>query len=400
MPAFAYIARDARGQKQTGSLDAPSEREALAMLASRALFPVEVKTDTAGQLAASSKRVSAQIMTTVYSQMASLLRSGVPLLKSVAILRDQSSNTTLKLVLTDVHARVEEGAALAEAMLRYPRVFSDITVNMVRAGAEGGFLEDALERVAYFTEQQDELRSRTIGALAYPVILMIIGSGVVTGLVVFCVPLFAQVFERLKDRGELPFLTAALLWLSAALWDYGLLMLLVGAMGYVMLRARLQTPEGRRWLDAVRLKLPLVGTIFRHLAVARFCRVLGTLLKNDVPILKSLEISRDSTGNMVLSQAIADAAANITSGQSLARPLAASKQFPLTVVEMIAVAEESNTLDRVLIDLADNLEKRTIRQLDLGVRLIEPLMLLMLAGAVLCVVIALLLPIIKMSNAL
>jgi general secretion pathway protein F/type IV pilus assembly protein PilC len=398
MPAYAYIARDAKGQKQTGSLDAPSEREAISMLTSKSLFPVEVKTDTAALQAASSKHVSAQVMTGIYSQLASLLRSGVPLLKSIAILRDQSSNPTLKVVLGEVHSRVEEGTSLADAMVRYPRVFSEITVNLVRAGAEGGFLEDALERVAFFTEQQDELRSRTIGAVAYPLILLMIGSVVVVVLVVFFVPMYAQIFERLKERGELPMLTAILLWFSDTLGSYGFIFLLLGIAGFVLGRARLQTPAGRRWLDTWRLKLPMAGTIFRHLAVARFCRVLGTLLKNDVPILKSLEISREATGNVVLSQAIAEAAANITSGQSLARPLAASKQFPLTVVEMIAVAEESNTLDRVLVDLADNLEKRTMRQLDLGVRLLEPLLLLLLAGVVLCVVVALLLPIINMSK--
>ncbi len=140
--------------------------------------------------------------------------------------------------------------------------------------------------------------------------------------------------------------------LSSFLQSYGIVLVVVAAIAFALLRERAQTSSGRRWLDAVRLKLPVAGTIFRHFAVARFCRVLGTLLKNDVPILKSLEISRDAAGNMVLSQAIADASANITSGQSLAKPLAASKQFPLTVVEMIAVAEESNTLDRVLVDLA------------------------------------------------
>jgi general secretion pathway protein F/type IV pilus assembly protein PilC len=166
----------------------------------------------------------------------------------------------------------------------------------------------------------------------------------------------------------------------------------------VVLRARLQTEEGRRWLDSWKLRLPLAGPILRSLAVARFCRVLGTMLKNGVPILKSLEISRDATGNRLLSQAIAEASENITAGQSLAKPLGASKQFPQTVVEMIAVAEESNSLDRVLVEIADSTESRTVRQLDLMVRLLEPLMLLVLAGVVLCVVIALLMPIIKMSQ--
>jgi len=398
MPDFAYVARDSKGQKVTGTLAAQTEREAIATLTLRSLFPVEVKFDQGAIKSASSKRVSGQTMAGIYGQLSSLLRSGVSLLRSIAVLRDQSSNKTLRHVLEDVHARVEEGTSLADAMARYPRVFSEISVNMVRAGAEGGFLEDALDRVAKFTEQQEDLKSRTIGALAYPVILATIGSLVVSVLVIFFVPMFAEIFQQLRERGELPLLTEALLWVSDTLRGYGLIILLCALGIGVLLRARLQTEQGRRWLDHWKLKLPLAGPILRSLAVARFCRVLGTMLKNGVPILKSLDISRDATGNRLLSQAIADASENITAGQSLAKPLGASKQFPQTVVEMIAVAEESNSLDRVLVEVADSLEARTVRQLDLMVRLLEPLMLLILAGVVLCVVIALLMPIIKMSQ--
>jgi general secretion pathway protein F/type IV pilus assembly protein PilC len=398
MPDFAYIARDLKGQKVTGTLAAQTEREAISVLTQRALFPVEVKADKGGMTQSSTKRVSGQTMAGIYGQMSSLLRSGVSLLRSLAVLRDQSSNPTLKFVLGDVHSRVEEGSTLADAMVRYPRVFNEISVNMVRAGAEGGFLEDALDRIAQFTEQQEELKSRTVGALAYPVILATIGSLVVSVLVIFFVPMFAEIFQQLRERGELPMMTEVLLWVSDTLRGYGIIIVACMAGAFVLLRAKLQTEEGRRWLDAWKLRLPLAGPIMRSLAVARFCRVLGTMLKNGVPILKSLEISREATGNRLLSQAIADASENITAGQSLAQPLAASKHFPTTVVEMIAVAEESNSLDRVLVEVADSLESRTVRQLDLMVRLLEPLMLLALAGVVLCVVIALLLPIIKMSQ--
>jgi general secretion pathway protein F/type IV pilus assembly protein PilC len=171
-------------------------------------------------------------------------------------------------------------------------------------------------------------------------------------------------------------------------------------MGLVWLRSYLQTPAGHRRLDYVKLKLPLYGPIAKSLAVARFCRVLGTMMHNGVPILKSLEISSAAAGNIILSEAINAASENISSGQTLSRPLAASGHFPSTVIEMISVAEEANSLDRVLVEVADGLEKRTFRQLDLMVRLLEPLMLLVLAFVVLLVVIALLLPIFKMFNTL
>jgi general secretion pathway protein F/type IV pilus assembly protein PilC len=398
MPDFAYTARDAKGLKVTGSVAAQSEREAVATLTGRSLFPIEVKADKAAIKAASSKRVSGQTMAGISGQMSTLLRSGVSMLRTLAVLRDQTSNKTLKLVLEDVHARVEEGNSLADAMSRYPRVFSEISVNMVRAGSEGGFLEDALERIAQFTEQQEDLKGRTVGALAYPVILAVIGTLVVSVLVIFFVPMFAEIFQQLRDKNELPILTDILLFISDTLRGYGLLILLVLVGASVLVRARLQTDEGRLWLDTWKLRLPLAGPILRSLAVSRFCRVLGTMLKNGVPILKSLDISREAAGNRVLSLAIAGAAENITAGQSLAKPLAASKEFPQTVVEMIAVAEESNSLDRVLVEVANSLETRTVRQLDLMVRLLEPLMLMVLAGIVLCVVIALLMPIIRMSQ--
>jgi general secretion pathway protein F/type IV pilus assembly protein PilC len=399
MPDFAYIARKFDGQKVTGSLTAGSEREAVALLSNQQLFPIEVLPEKSASPAFSfSRRVSGQVMSVTYGQLASLLRSGVPLLRSLGVLRDQSSNRVLKEVLADVYHRVEEGATLGEGMARYPKVFSELAINMVKAGGEGGFLEEALDRVAAFTEQYEDLKSRTTGALAYPAVLGTVGTLVVSVLIVFFVPKFATIFDSLRERGELPVLTDWLLWFSGAVRSWGLV--LVGAFVVVLLliRARLATDAGRRTADLIKMKIPLLGGIFQSLAVARFCRVLGTMLRNGVPILKSLEVSREAAGNRVLSDAIEEASENISSGQTLAAPLAASGHFPQTVVEMISVAEESNTLDTVLVEIADGLERRTSRRMDLAVRLIEPLMLLCLAGVVLMVVMALLMPIIKMSS--
>jgi type II secretory pathway component PulF len=345
-------------------------------------------------------RVRGNVMATVYNQLAALLRSGVPLLRSLAVLRDQTSNKNLKAILSEVHHKVEDGATMADAMQRFPRAFSEMAVNMVRAGQEGGFLEDALERVATFTELQEELKGRTLSAVAYPAILGTVGTTVVVGLIVFFVPKFAVMFDRLRERGELPWMTDALLGLSSFSRQWGWLALLMAIVVGIFVYLRLQTEEGRQTSDRIKLKLPVAGSIFQAFAVARFCRVLGTLLHNGVPILKALEISRDASGNRVISAAVGAAADNISSGQTLAAPLAASGHFPKMVVEMIAVAEESNTLDKVLVDMADSLERRTSRQLDLLVKLLEPLMLVVLACVILLVVIALLVPIIKMAGSL
>jgi len=398
MPEFSYTARDLAGEKVSGQIVAVSQREALNMLSGRSLFPLSV---TAGSVSTSDlarKRVKGQVMAMTYSQLSSLLKSGVPLLRSLRIIQEQTSDKTLKAILDEIHLKVEDGRSFADAMTGYPRAFSDMAVNMARAGSEGGFLEEALERVARFTEQQEDLKSETIGALAYPLFLGTIGSLIVATLIIFFVPRFGEMFDSLRDRGELPVLTDWLLAFSNLLRQWWMVIAFFLAIMIVFLRYQLQTESGRRFGDALKLRLPLAGAIFQNLAVARFCRVLGTLLRNGVPILKSLEISREAAGNRVLSEAIDQASENITAGESLAKPLAASGHFPRTVVEMISVAEESNTLDEILVDIADGLEARTSRHLTLLVRLLEPIMLLILAGAVLFVVIALLLPVIKMSS--
>lgn len=399
MPDFSYVARNTAGKQVTGMLSAGTEREAIAQLATKALFPVRVAVASTVQ-ANSSLGVSAQVMANTYSQMAALLRSGVALMRTLAVLRDQSSNKNLKAVLDDVYRKVEDGSALAEVMAKYPRTFSEMAVNMVRAGQEGGFLEDALERVAKFTEQQEELKGRTIGAVAYPAILGTVGTLVVSGLIVFFVPKFAVMFDRLRQRGELPWATEALLFISDTTRSWGWLILLLLGSVVTWLYFRLQTEEGKRQRDWMLLKMPLGGTIFQAFAVARFCRVLGTLLHNGVAILKALEIARQAAGNRILSDAIEKASNEISAGKSLAGPLAGCGHFPKMVVEMIAVAEESNTLDKVLVEMADSLETRTSRQLDILVRLLEPLMLVVLAVVILIVVIALLVPVIKMSSTL
>lgn len=398
MPEFAYIARDLTGNRVEGTLAAGTEREAVAALSGRNLFPLKVASaDGRAASAKASPKVRARIMAGTYGQLAALLGSGVPLLRSLEVLREQTPHKNLAIVLEDVHSRVQEGATLADAMARHPRAFGELATSIVRAGGEGGFLEEALDRLAKFTEQQDELKSRVVGALTYPVMLFGLGTIVVNVLIIFFVPKFEGLFSRLRDRGELPFITDWLLSLSAIMQTWGILVLPVLIILGFIAKSQLQTEKGRDWLDRWRLKVPVASGIYLSLAVSRFCRVLGTLLANGVPIVRSLEISADSTGNRVLSGAIRDAAENISAGEALAAPLAASGQFPPDVVEMIAVGEQSNNLETVLPHIADTLERDTWRRLDLFVRMLEPLMLLVLAGVVLAVVVALLVPVLKMS---
>jgi len=398
MPEFTYTARSAAGERVTGTIDAANRREALATLAGRDLFPLEVGGRASADSAVRIGRIPAQLMANTMSQLADLLGAGVPLLRALEVLRRQTSHTALREVLSQVHHQVQDGATLAEAMGRYKRVFGEMAVSMVRAGGEGGFLEEALARVAEFTETQEDIKNRTVGAIAYPCFLAFVGTAVVTVLLVFFVPKFETIFENMRQRGQLPAITEWLLATSNLAWIAGPWILLAAVAGGWLLRRWLQTDRGRMLQDLAKLQLPLVGKIFGNLAVARFCRVLGTLLHNGVPILRSLEISSDAAGNRVLGAAIRHASETISAGKTLSGPLAACGRFPPAVVEMISVAEESNTLEKVLLDIADSLERRTWRQLDLAVKLLEPIMLLMLASVVLLLVIALLLPMFKMAT--
>ena len=398
MTEFAYTARNAGGERVTGSIAAENRREALAALAGKSLFPIEVQGEAAAKPGRRGPRVSAQVVATMYSQLADLLRSGVPLLRALDVLRRQSARPALGEGLGEVHHQVEEGATLAEAMARFPRVFGEMALSMIRAGGEGGFLEEALVRVAEFTDAQEDLRKRITGAMVYPTFLAVVGSVIVVVLLVFFVPKFETLFESLRQRGELPAVTDLVLGTSKFMQERGLWILVALAFGGWFARQWLGSDAGRWWRDRTGLKLPMVGKIVQSLAVARFCRVLGTMLRNGVPILRSLEVSSEAAGNRVLGAAIQAATENISAGQSLAKPLAASGHFPLAIVEMISVAEESNTLESVLLNIADSLERNTWRQVDLAVRLLEPIMLLLLASVVLVLVVALLLPVLKMSQ--
>ncbi len=386
------------GEMISGTMDANTERDVVNALSGQSLFPVKVSTEQQKKPLTFGRGINDQKIAVFYEQLASLMSNGVPMMRALSILKEQTRSPVFSSALEDVIARVEDGENISDSFARHPRIFSEMAVNMSRAGAEGGFLEEALERVAKFTEQQSELKSRTVGALIYPAVLATIGTIVVAVLLIFFVPSFGELFQQLRDMGELPAITDWLLGFSRFLRSYGLIFLLIAVFVYGFIRIQLNTDKGRRVWDGIKIKLPMFGPIFLNLAVARFCRVLGTLLKNGVPILRALDISRDAAGNRVLSEAIEDASENITSGAALSVPLSASGHFPRNVTEMISVAEESNTLDDVLVNISDALEKQTVRRLDLMVKLVEPLMLMVMAGIILVVVVALLLPIMKMGN--
>lgn len=402
MPEFAYTAKSTAGERLAGTISAASRNEAMQRLRSQSLFPLSVTDSQAGKIAWESiqlpVRIKKEQVADFCSQLADLLTGGVAMLESLKILAEATENPRLKEATLRIHDLVSQGSTLDQALSHERAIFSDLTLSMIRAGQEGAFLEEALQRTSAFLRKQDEMRSKIVGALTYPMILGTVGTIIVSVMVVFLVPKFQPFFDRLQQNGSgLPAVTVLLLAASELMKSYGVLVV-TGMLGLAyIIRRLIQTELGRTILDRTKLKLPLLGSIFHDAAVSRACRVLGTLLRNGVPLLKSIKISSASTGNSLLEQAMLKSADNITAGDSLSKPLAASGLIPAQVMAMIRVAEESNTLDEVLVKIADRMDGRIERRLEVLVRMIEPMMLVLIGCMVMFVIAGVLLPVFDLN---
>lgn len=398
MATFTYTAKTTAGQTVNGVLTAESRQAAMRTLDERSLFPIVVNEGGKADrptLTGRRKKVKLKVLTTFYSQLADLLRAGVPVLRSLDVLARSSSNLLLQEILKEIYSDVSGGQTLADSMAKHPNVFNDLAIAMIRAGEQGGFLEDVLSRIAIFTERQDELRNKLIGSMIYPCVLLTAGFTVVTLLMLTVVPKIRGFLER----AEKPWITDALFATSDFLQTQGHYVLGVVVIALLVGVPLLRSDEAKLKMDRYKLKAPVVGPVILMVAVCRFCRILGTMLHNGVPILQALKISKDSAGNRILADEINKAAENVQRGEPLAQPLGACGLFPADIVDMIGVAEESNNLEKVLVQIADSNEARTARQIDLAVRLLEPLLLLVMALVVFLIAMALLVPILRMSAA-
>jgi len=394
MATFKYIARDGKGSEQQGTLVADSESAAVRVLDERGLFPVSLSPErVSGPSLGIYRRVRLSELANVYNQLGDLLSAGVPMLRALDVLARHGTGRALSGALRELREDVAGGASLADAMEKHTLIFPELHVGMVRAGEQGGFLEQVLHRLAIFVEQRDDLRNKVIGALIYPAFLLVVGMAVVVLAVTYFMPKLEPLFSGI----ELPQLTKAVMGFGTMLHNYFLLMLCAVVLAIALILPFFRSAAGRQWWHRVQLRLPVMGKIFLIVAICRFCRVLGTLLSNGVPMLVSLNISRQSAGNTVLAEVIADASEAVRSGESLARTFAESRLFPPEFVDIISVAEQTNRLDAVLVDLADKHEARVSRKLDAAVRMLEPAMLLVVVGMVAVIAVALLLPILRMS---
>ncbi len=399
MPTFTYKAQTTQGATVNGTLTAENQAAALRQLDERALFPVHLK--EGGQAARTvipgmRKKVRAGVIAAFYGQFSDLLRAGVPVLRSLDLLSQQSSHPLLSEILREVREGVSKGEPLADAMEAHPAAFSSLHTAMIRAGERGGFLEEVLSRIAIFTEKQNELRSKMLGSMIYPIILLTAGTGVVLFVMTFVVPKIRPFLE--SGGRKLPTLTVVVFAICDLITKYGWLLLLGAVLVGLVAGPWLRSPRGALTADRVKLRLPILGKILRMVSVCQFCRILGTLLRSGVPILQALRISQDSVANRVITSEIERATESVRQGETLAGPLAEGAEFPRDIVDMIGIAEESNSLDTVLVQIADTNEVRTARNIEIAVRILEPVLLMAMAGMVLIIALALLVPILSMSQ--
>jgi general secretion pathway protein F/type IV pilus assembly protein PilC len=395
MPSFTYKAVNNSGKPVTGVLTAENYQVALRMLDEQTLYPVKVTEGLEeGKLGfGAGGRVKTRHLTVFYSQLSDLLRAGVPMLRSLDVLSGQGSHGRLAQIVKELREGVAGGASLGDAMAKHPRVFSPLHSSMVRAGEQGGFLEDVLQRIAIFSEKQDELRNKVVGAMIYPAILVFVGSGVVFLLMFIVVP---KIRQYLRPETFNPL--TVVVFQVCDLLEHHYVAVILAVLGVVIVVSSIvRTEWGRRSYERFKLRAPVLGSVTTMVAICRFCRILGTMLHNGVPILQALKISKDSAGNVILAEVIEAAADSVKKGAALSKPLGDCGLFPPVVVDMIAVAEESNNLETVLVQIADTNEARTARSIDLAVRVLEPILLAIMAGVVLCIAVALLLPILTMG---
>ena len=396
MPSYTYQAVGDGGQHVAGVLTAENYVVALRMLDEQSLYPIHVAEGAdQGKLSfVRRRRIKTAHLTTFYSQLADLLRAGVPMLRALDVLSGQGSQGSLVQVVKELREDVAGGMALGDAMGKHPEAFSNLQSSMVRAGEHGGFLEDVLQRIAIFSEKQDELRNKVRGAMIYPAILVVVGATILLLLMLLVVP---KLRDHLRPE-TFNVLTTTVFWACDTLQAHYVaigLFVLVGGFG---LSSWTRTASGRRTFERFKLRAPVLGKIVTMVAICRFCRILGTMLHNGVPILQALKISKDSAGNDILAGVIEEAGDSVKKGAALSAPLKQSGLFPPTVLDMIAVAEESNNLETVLVQIADTNEARTARAIDLGVRVLEPVLLMVMAVVVGTMMVALLLPILTMGT--
>ena len=395
---FNYTVKDRTGREVTGSLEADNADVLAARLRQTGYYVVqidEVKTSLRKkEIYIFGAKVKTEEITIFTRQFATMINAGLPLIKCLNILAQQTGSKLLADIITDCQKEVEGGRSLSEALGKHPEAFSNLYVSMVRAGELGGMLDDVLLRVASQMEREQEIRAKVKSALTYPIAVMGISVLLLTAMIVFVVPRFANMFAQLG--GKLPTFTQILVDISHFVGGYGGLIIIAFIIGFVILFRRFKaTDRGRFMLDSMKLKLPVVGTLFHKAAMSKFSRTLGTLISSGVPILGALEITGETTGNMVVTRALDAVRAGVKDGETIAKPLSEANVFPPMVTQMIAIGEETGALDVMLSKVSEFYDSEVNTAVDSLTSMLEPVMVCFLGVTVGTIVIGLYLPIFR-----
>ncbi len=425
MPTYAYEALNSAGKPQTGTIEAASSEEAIQRIKGQGYFPTSVREqkvkggEAKGSRSTTTKKkkkkgggtlaaisiggVSQKKLTLFTRQLSTLQDAGLPLLRSIQILESQQKPGLLKSILAQVSEDVESGSTLSDAMAKHPKAFNRLYCKMVNAGEIGGVLDIILQRLANFMEKSQRLRRRIIGAMIYPIVVIIVAVAIVTGIMVFVIPKFREIFDDFEV--ELPGLT---MWLiDVSMWMAGqgspdqvipgwVWIVASPFLLFFFFKLIRKTNPGRAATDIVRIKIPVIGNLIRKTAVARFTRTLGTLISAGVPILEAIMITRDTSGNYVYERALTQVHDSIREGETFAGPLREAKVCDAIVVNMIDVGEETGDLDTMLMKIADNYDEEVDVAVQALLSLLEPMLVVVLGGIVGTIVLALFLPLVKM----
>jgi type IV pilus assembly protein PilC len=416
MPTFHYTALDQNGQETAGVIDAPNEADAVGQLRRGQLYPTQVveegRGDTskikkaakgapgkgkAGKSSASGgAKVKSKVLMIFTRQLATLIDSGLPLLRGLTVLGRQEPNPVMKKTINTLADSVQTGSTFSESLQQYPKIFNKLYVNMVKAGELGGVLELVLNRLAEYQEKAQKLKNKIVAAMVYPLIVMIIAVGIMVFLMTVIVPKFEKIFEdMLGSRDKLPDLTKAVIGFSRWMQNNILIIFALIAALIVLWQFVKNTKGGRRVIDSMKLKLPLFGDVQRKSAISRFSRTLGTLVTSGVPILQALNITRETAGNVIISNAINKVHDSVKEGESMVGPLEGSKVFPPMVISMVDVGEETGQLPEMLLKVADVYEDEVDNSVSALTSMLEPLMIVVLAVVVGVIVLALFMPLIQ-----
>ncbi len=405
MGVFQYLALNATGREIAGIIEADSAAAARRKLRDEGLHPINVGEDTAPGMAAREipfsalrRRPVAEEVALITRQLAVLLEAGMPIVDALSAILEQIDAPRLDRVIHEVRDSVRQGATLGDALAAHPREFTGLYVNMIRAGESSGALESVLFRLADYTENQIRVAKRIKSALVYPVIMCVVGLAIVTFLMGFVIPKISQVFDSFGNA--LPGITTLLIATCDFIRDYWWVGIVVLAALLLGLRQYARTPSGKRRWDWVRLNMPVFGDLSRKLSVSRFARTLGTLVQGGLPMMTALDIVKRVVQNVILEDAVDEARKAVRRGQDLATPLRESGLFPPILVHMVALGERSGQLEKMLMRVADASEEEAQTKVDTLMALLEPTIIVVMAVFVAFLVLAILLPILDMSQGL